>query len=67
MEDGRIIEGSFCCLDKQGNLVLTGASQISKQDTQRFLGNVVVPAKQMKSCTLSPSTPVAVQQGRLEI
>lgn len=50
--DGRVIEGSFSCLDKQGNLVLSAASQLSMEGSKRFLGNVVIPAKQRKDCKL---------------
>lgn len=55
IEDGRIIDGNFGCLDKQGNLVLNDASQLCTDGDKRFLGTIVVPAKQRKNCLVGYS------------
>merc|ERR1712130_337909 len=50
--DGRVLTGRFSCLDKQGNLVLSGTTQVSPLGTERYLGVVVIPSSQRTTCEL---------------
>ena len=51
--EDRIIVGNLVCLDKQGNIVLHNAEEEylgGAAGEARFLGSVVVPARQRCAC-----------------
>lgn len=55
VEDGRLFEGKFHCLDKQGNIILYDTVEFrnvggSGAVEQRSLGLVLVPARWRTSC-----------------
>eukprot|EP00898_Chlorokybus_atmophyticus_P007599 jgi/Chlat1/7840/Chrsp66S07340 len=44
ISDGRVLEGLFHCLDKQGNIILMDTAQVTPSGERRPLGQVLVPA-----------------------
>lgn len=48
-----MLVGEFICLDKQGNIILHHAAErveIDGQAEEKFLGQILVPAKQRVKC-----------------
>lgn len=37
VQDGRIFKGAFACLDKQGNMILTGAKLVRSKPDSRWV------------------------------
>lgn len=50
--DGRVIAGTFACLDPQGNVVLTDARAVANNGGDHALGTLIVPAAQRRACEL---------------
>jgi small nuclear ribonucleoprotein (snRNP)-like protein len=53
LSDGRIITGSFDCVDKHRNIILDRASEIKsldEPDTKRSIGYVLIPGEHLIKC-----------------
>ncbi|KAI8621343.1 hypothetical protein BC830DRAFT_249730 [Chytriomyces sp. MP71] len=70
--DGRVFTGVFMCIDKQKNVILSGAEELSvgvdeetgeKKDERRYVGLIMVPGKHMNETLLcghlSPCVPAS--------
>jgi small nuclear ribonucleoprotein (snRNP)-like protein len=55
LSDGRVISGSFDCVDKHRNIILDRASEIKDIDdpkSTRSIGYVLIPGQHLVKCEL---------------
>ncbi|KAG8458531.1 hypothetical protein KFE25_003066 [Diacronema lutheri] len=52
LSDGRILTGTFLCLDKQKNVLMrdTKETRLETDQAERHIGLVLVPFQHVKSC-----------------